>query len=56
VQTPQTPRPDHEETGATAWVDIDDLAAPPIHPSVHRRPDHVLRHQRGEGGPHLHWL
>lgn len=49
----QTPRPDHDETDAARWVDVDDLAALPIHPSVHRRLDHALRHRRGATGPHL---
>ena len=50
---PQAPRPDHDETDAARWVDVDDLAALPIHPSVHRRLDHALRHRRGGTGPHL---
>lgn len=50
---PQAPRPDHDETDAARWVDVDDLAALPIHPSVHRRLDHALRHRRGGTDPHL---
>ena len=44
----RTPRPDHDETDAARWVDVDDLATLPIHPSVHRRLDHALRHHRGQ--------
>ena len=42
------PRPDHDETDAARWVDVDDLATLSIHPSVHRRLDLALRHHRGQ--------
>lgn len=48
---PARPRPDRHETDATAWIDLDELTAVPIHPSVHRRLDHTLRHLRGETDP-----
>lgn len=47
------PRPDGAEIDAAAWIELDDLASVPIHPSVHRRLDHALRHGRGETNPHL---
>lgn len=49
----QRPRPDGEEITAAAWLELDDLATVPIHPSVHRRLDHALRHLRGDTPPHL---
>lgn len=49
----QRPRPDGEEITAAAWLELDDLAIVPIHPSVHRRLDHALRHLRGDAPPHL---
>lgn len=47
------PRPDHDETDAARWVELDDLATLPIHPSVHRRLDHALRHLRGHTTTHV---
>lgn len=47
------PAPDDDETDAARWVELDDLAGFPIHPSVHRRLDHALRHLRGEVGVHV---
>lgn len=47
------PRPDHSETDDARWVELDDLATLPIHPSVHRRLDHALRHLRGDAPTHV---
>ncbi|MEJ2889519.1 NUDIX hydrolase [Actinomycetospora aeridis] len=47
------PTPDGEETDAARWVELDDLAGFPIHPSVHRRLDHALRHLRGDADVHV---
>lgn len=44
---------DQTEIDATAWVELDDLVTVPIHPSVHRRLDHALRHHRGHTEAHL---
>lgn len=48
-----TPRPDRHEIDAAAWVALDDLTTLAVHPSVHRRLDHALRHLRGEVTTHL---
>jgi 8-oxo-dGTP pyrophosphatase MutT (NUDIX family) len=47
------PRPDHDETDAVRWVEPDDLGTLPIHPSVHRRIDHAVRHLRGDATTHV---
>ena len=47
------PRPDHDETDAARWVELDALATLPIHPSVHRRLDHALRHLRERTTTHV---
>ena len=47
------PRPDHDETDGVRWVELDDLTTLAIHPSVHRRLDHALRHLRGETAAHV---
>lgn len=47
------PRPDQHEIDAVRWMPLDDLAGVPIHPSVHRRLDHALRHLRGDADVHV---
>lgn len=47
------PRPDQDEIDAVRWMPLDDLAGVPIHPSVHRRLDHALRHLRGDADVHV---